>query len=175
MAKKWSDMPELPVFFDRYIKKVDNIAINAAFEKHSPSAIMADMDKLALLKDQVYAPGKWTVKDILQHIIDTERILAYRALRFARNDKTALNGFEENDFALNTTANKRTVDDLMSEWQTVRKTSKALFQSFDEEMLQRNGLASNNEISVLALGYVIIGHPIHHYQVLEERYFPLLD
>jgi CO dehydrogenase/acetyl-CoA synthase gamma subunit (corrinoid Fe-S protein) len=175
MTKKWSDMPELPVFFDRYIKKVDNVGLGVAFEKLNPSAIMADKNKLSLLKDQVYAPEKWTVKDILQHIIDTERILTYRALRFARNDKTILPSFEENDFAKNTLVARRTIDDLMNEWESVRASSISLFKSFDENMLSRKGVTFASSISVLAIGFVIVGHAIHHYGILEERYFPTLE
>lgn len=175
MTQKWSDMPELPDFFDRYIKKVEDMPLNEAFEQNRPHDIMADLDKLKALQDKIYAPEKWTVKDILQHIIDTERILTYRALRFARNDKTVLPGFEEDDFAKNTTTKDRTVDDLMEEWEILRMSTELLFKSFNDEMLSRKGKAFTSHLSVLALGFVVIGHPIHHYEVLEERYFPLLE
>lgn len=168
-------MPELPIFFDRYITKVEDMPLMEAFEQFSPSAILSDLAKVKALGDQVYAPGKWTVRDILQHIIDTERILSYRTLRFARNDKTVLSGFEEDDFAKNTDASNRNMDNLLEEWNLLRASNLALFKSFTTEMLYRKGTSYKVEISVLALGFVIIGHPIHHYRVLEERYFPLLD
>jgi len=168
-------MPELPVFFDRYIKKVEDLPVIEAFKNNSPHDIMSEMDKLKALEDKVYAPDKWTVKDILQHIIDTERILTYRALRFARNDKTVLPGFEEDDFAKNTTVKKRNIDQLMNEWIALRTATIAMFESFDDEMFTHKGIAFQNEISVLALAFVVIGHPIHHYKVIKERYFPLLE
>ncbi|WP_341226964.1 DinB family protein [uncultured Arcticibacterium sp.] len=174
MSQKWSDMPELPEFFDRYIKKVDDLPLNEAFELNTPHDIMADIEKLKALEDKIYAPEKWTVKDILQHIIDTERIMIYRALRFGRNDKTVLPGFEEDDFAKNTNVSNRTIDELMEEWESVRAGSRTLFKSFNTEMLQRTGETFASNISVLALGFVIIGHAKHHYQVIEERYFPML-
>ncbi|AWV99220.1 DinB family protein [Arcticibacterium luteifluviistationis] len=175
MTQKWSDMPELPEFYDRYIKKVDDLPLNEAFEQNRPHDIMADIDKLKALEHKVYAPEKWTVKDIIQHIMDTERIMAYRALRFARNDETVLSGFEEDDFAKNALATARTIDDLMEEWEILRMSTEFLFKSFNDEMLSRKGTASGNQVSVLALGFVILGHPIHHYQVLQDRYFPLLE
>lgn len=174
MTTKWTDMPELPVFFDRYITKVADLPLLVALKQYSPSAILADINTLQALGDQVYAPGKWTVRDIIQHIIDTERILAYRALRFARNDSTLLPGFDEDFFAQHTTASARSIEDLMSEWEVLRESNIALFSSFNEEMLLRKGQAFKGEISVLALGFVICGHPVHHALVLKERYFPLI-
>ncbi|MFT5884820.1 MAG: hypothetical protein ACI9IP_001277 [Arcticibacterium sp.] len=175
MTNKWTDLPELPAFFDRYILKVDDLPLSVAFEQYSPTAIMADLDKIDKLGDQVYAPGKWTIKDILQHIIDTERIMSYRALCFARNDKTELPGFAENNYADNTNLYHRTLEELMEEWQLLRASTRALFAGFSDEMLLRKGTASNIEVPVLALGFMLIGHAVHHYQVIEERYFPILD
>ncbi len=124
------------------------------------------MDKF----DYRYAEGKWTIKDILLHLIDAERIFAYRALRFARNDKTELPGFEENSYVDEANANKRNIQDLLTELLVVRQASLSLFKSFSEEQLLRNGIASNNPISVRALGFIIIGHQNHHQKVFEERY-----
>ncbi|MFT7248661.1 MAG: hypothetical protein ACI8UX_001143 [Psychromonas sp.] len=175
MTYKWTDLPTLPAFFDRYILKVDDLPLNVAFDTYSPSAIMSDLDKMNKLGDQVYAPGKWTIKEILQHVIDTERIMAYRALCFARNDKTELPGFAENNYANNTHLFYRTVAELMKEWQLLRASNRSLFAGFSDDMLVRKGTASNIEIPVLALGFMLIGHAVHHYQVIEERYFPVLN
>ena len=124
------------------------------------------MDKF----DYRYAEGKWTIKDILLHLIDAERIFAYRALRFARNDKTELPGFEENSYVDEANANKRSIQDLLTELLVVRQASLSLFKSFSEEQLLRKGIASNNPMSVRALGFIIIGHQNHHQKVFEERY-----
>lgn len=124
------------------------------------------MDKF----DYRYAEGKWTIKDILQHLIDAERVFAYRALRFARNDKTELPGFEEDDYVLEANANKRSIQDLLTELLIVRQSTLALFKTFSNEQLLRIGIASNNPMSVRALGFVIIGHQNHHQRVFEERY-----
>lgn len=124
------------------------------------------MDKF----DYRYAEGKWTIKEIIQHIIDTERIFAYRALRFSRNDKTPLPSFEENDYVDNTNANARGLQDLLTELSAVRHSNLLFYKSLTEEQLKRVGTASNNQISVGALGFVIIGHQKHHQKVFQERY-----
>lgn len=117
-----------------------------------------------------YAEGKWTPKDILLHLIDAERIFVYRALRISRNDTTALAGFEENDYVPNAKANDRTMESLLQEYQTVRKATVSLFQNLTQEQLVRVGVASNNSISVRAIGYIIMGHENHHVAIIKERY-----
>ena len=124
------------------------------------------MDKF----DYRYAEGKWTIKDIIQHLIDAERIFTYRALRFARNDKTNLSGFDENDYVDEANANDRTVMQLLTEMSAVRHATLLLFKSFTNEQLIRIGTSNNNLLSVRALGYIIIGHQNHHQRVFEERY-----
>ncbi|HMI07147.1 MAG TPA: DinB family protein [Flavobacterium sp.] len=124
------------------------------------------MDKF----DYRYAEGKWTIKDILLHLIDAERIFAYRALRFARKDQTPLASFDENDYVDVAGGNSRSIQDLLTELAVVRQATLSLFKSFDEETLLRKGIASNNPMSVRALGFVIIGHQNHHQQVFAERY-----
>jgi hypothetical protein len=124
------------------------------------------MDKF----DYRYADGKWTIKEIIQHIIDTERIFAYRALRISRNDQTPLPGFDENDFANNTTAQTRGLQDLLTEFSAVRHSNLLLFKSFSDEQLLRVGIASEHSISVRAIGFILIGHQKYHQKVFEERY-----
>lgn len=124
------------------------------------------MDKF----DYRYAEGKWTIKEIIQHLIDCERIFAYRALRFSRNDQTPLASFEENDYALNTNANGRSIQELLTELSAVRHSNLLFYKSLSEEQLKRMGTASNIQISVRALGFTIIGHQKHHQKVFEERY-----
>ena len=132
-------------------------------------------EKLIKLGDRAYAPEKWSVKDIIQHLIDAERIFTYRALRFARNDSTALPGFEENEYAPAAQGNKRSIDDLLSEFRALRGSTLDLFESFDKEMLEKVGKASGVDISVLAIGFAIVGHTRHHVNVIREKYFPLIE
>ena len=117
-----------------------------------------------------YAEGKWNIKEIIQHVIDTERIFAYRALRISRNDTTPLAGFDENEYVKNTEANQRGIQDLLTEFSAVRHSNIYLFKSFSIEQLERMGIASNAGVSVRAIGFILIGHQKHHQKVFEERY-----
>ena len=171
---KRSDINPLPPHFDTYINQTDDIELHEALKKSLANLKNLPVDKWIALGDQVYAPGKWTVKDIIQHIIDAERIFAYRALRFARKDTTKLPGFEENDYAVSAEAGKRTLTELINELVTVRQSTVEMFATFDDEKQQRMGATTSAEISVAALGFVIVGHEIHHLGILEERYYPLL-
>jgi len=117
-----------------------------------------------------YAEGKWTIKEILVHISDDERIYAYRALRFARNDKTELPGFEQDDYARYSGANERDLNDILEEFTTVRNATISLFNNFDNEALTRAGVANGNIMSVRAAAYHIAGHELHHINIIKERY-----
>jgi len=129
------------------------------------------LDTIPVDRDNyAYAEGKWTVKQLFQHVIDTERIFAYRALCIARGEQGNLPGFDENEYAKNVTGENRSLPELIAEFKAVRETTKMLFQSFTDEDLQRIGTANNVKIKVLALGYIILGHAIHHLNVLKERY-----
>jgi uncharacterized damage-inducible protein DinB len=120
--------------------------------------------------DYSYAEGKWTIKEIIQHIIDTERIFAYRALRISRNDKTPLPGFDENFYAGNTNAKIRSIQDLLTEFSAVRHSNLMMFKSFSDEQLRRIGIASEHEVSVRAIGFLLLGHLKHHQKIFTERY-----
>lgn len=120
--------------------------------------------------DFAYAEGKWTVSEVLIHLIDAERIFQYRAFRFARNDKTALPGFEQDNYVMESKSNERKREDIMEEFESVRESTLRLFSSFNEDALQRLGTASNAEMSVRALGFVICGHQMHHLKIIQERY-----
>lgn len=170
-----SEIPIMPQFFDRYINLADNVLILDALEQGASLENLIPAKTLEALGDLRYAPDKWTVKDILQHIIDNERIMTYRAMRFARNDKTALPGYDEEWFGQNTNAIHRTIADLYDEYAAVRKASILLYKSFDDAMLLRGGIAFNQTISVLALGFVLVGHATHHVNIIRERYLPLLS
>jgi uncharacterized damage-inducible protein DinB len=167
-----SQLPEneYSIFNSAYIKALENVELIEELEicLHDFIRFVQNipMDKF----DYRYAEGKWTIKDIIQHIIDAERIFAYRALRVSRNDKTPLPGFEENDYVDNTSANARSIQDLLSEMAVVRQATLSLFKSFSAEQLLRMGTASDNPISVRAIGFLIIGHQKHHQKVFVERY-----
>lgn len=117
-----------------------------------------------------YAEGKWSIKEIMLHVTDAERIFAYRALRFARKDKTELPGFEENDYTPASNADSRSMDSIMSEFTAVRNATIELFKNLTEAQLNESGSANNKRISVRALGYSIAGHELHHIEVIRERY-----
>lgn len=160
---------------ERYIRLTDDLPVLEVLEIHRHLFKPDERASLEQLGDQTYLPGKWTVKDILQHLIDTERILSYRALCIARNSQIPIPGFDEAEYAQFTTAAQRSVDSLLSELDLLRQASIAQFKNFDERMLTRTGLCSDIEISVLALGYVIAGHGLHHRQIIVQNYIPLLQ
>ncbi len=120
--------------------------------------------------DHAYGEGKWTIKEVLQHIIDAERVFAYRALRFARKDETPLPGFDENAWAAHAGATKRKWNDLVEEFKQLRKSTEQLFGSFTDEQLRATGTANGQAANVLALGFLPAGHAAHHMRILEERY-----
>lgn len=117
-----------------------------------------------------YGPDKWTIKQMFQHVIDTERIFAYRALALSRKEPAALLGFDENEYAKNATAANRNWKDMLVEWRVVRQSTNLLFASFTEEQNKALGTASGFPISVNALGFIIFGHALHHLHILKERY-----
>ena len=150
VSNEYSLIEELEISVHRLIKFVQNIP----------------MDKF----DYRYAEGKWTIKDILQHLIDAERIFSYRALCFARNDQSKLPGFEENEYVDEAHANQRSIQELLTELAVVRQSTLSLFKSFTLEDMKRIGTASDNPMSARAVGFIIIGHQNHHQRVFEERY-----
>ncbi len=117
-----------------------------------------------------YAEGKWTIKEMLQHIIDAERVFVYRALTFARKDSTALPGFDENEWAITSKAVKRKWNDLVDEFDFLRAATEYMYASLDEEQLANTGVANGKPINALALGYIAAGHVEHHMNILVERY-----
>ena len=172
---KRSQVNPMPQFFDRYINQVEDIDIVEALIKYDTIEKILDKKSLGNLGDKVYAPGKWTIKQVIQHMTDNERVQAYRALRIARNDKTPLPGYDEGLFAANVDPSGRDLTDLLEEFAVTRKSNIILYKNIDEEMQQRTGLCNNVPISVLALGFVLVGHQLHHTKIIKERYFPLLE
>ena len=120
--------------------------------------------------DFAYAEGKWTIRELLQHIIDGERVFAYRALTFARQDKSPLPSFDENAWVINSKTGQRNWADMIQEFKMLRAANELLFESFDDGQFRSIGTASNKEINVLALGYILAGHVEHHMNIIRERY-----
>ena len=172
---KKSDINPMPPYFDRYINLVETGELSQAFDQSIRQLELLDKLRLAKLDGKCYAPGKWSAKEIFQHIIDWERILSYRALLYARHKGAASQDIDGDLFAANMNAERRTIDALIDELKFVRVASKAMFESFDEKMLQNMGVCWKYEISVLATGFIIVGHQVHHLKIIEEKYFPLLN
>jgi hypothetical protein len=165
---------DLPNFFDRYILlSAENQELLEGLEGFAPEKLFSDLEKYNSIGDKIYAPGKWSIKDILQHCIDTERIMSYRALCFARNDDNVLPGFEEGLYANNTNLKDRSIESLIEEFSVLRKSTILLFSYMDKTMLLRKGTANMTRISPLSLGFVIIGHAKHHENIIKERYYSL--
>jgi len=164
------DLELLPPYYRRYAQQVNDMEIEGALH-YSLKEMLALIDTIPEEKGvHRYQESKWTIKEVLCHIIDAERIFTYRALRFARNDHTPLPGFEENDYATEANALARSLSQIANELKNVRASSIDLYNSFTPAMLDRKGLANGVELSVKNQGYIIAGHMLHHRQVLLERY-----
>ena len=162
---------EYPSYADIYIGLLPD---DGLVLKHLSENMKATRDLILALPEERlafrYAEGKWTIKEILAHVIDDERIYAYRALRFARNDETELPGFEQDAYALHSGANTRTVKSLLKEFALVRRATIALFDSLDEEAFARSGVADGKRTTVRALAYHLAGHELRHTNIIRERY-----
>lgn len=157
-------------YYQPYIDEVSDLELLQVLEYNQDSLISfiksIPEDKLHYR----YADGKWTIKEIILHLIDTERVFAYRALCIARNDKSQLPGFDQDAFVVYSNANDRTIDSLLLEYQDVRKATLSLFATFDDKTLATKGTANNNVLSVRAAAFIIAGHEKHHLQIIKDRY-----
>jgi arsenate reductase-like glutaredoxin family protein len=159
-----------PGYFQRYIDQVTETELSAALNNQI-AGIQAFLNSITEEKSNyAYAADKWTIKELLQHIIDTERIFSYRALCIARGEKITLPGFDENEYAANSNANERRWESLVFEMLVVRESTKILFSSFTPEALETIGTAGSNSLSVSQIGFILVGHFNHHKKVLQERY-----
>lgn len=163
----------MPEFFDRYITLVDNETDLIAGLLQSKDDFELVKSSLEKFQDHRYQPGKWTPRDVLQHVIDNERIQGYRALVFARNEQAVLPGYDEQIYAAHTNANERAIDNLLEEFHIVRQASIFLFRNFTEAQFHKTGTCFSIEVTPLALGFQILGHQIHHLKILKERYFDI--
>jgi hypothetical protein len=159
-------------YFGRYISLVSDADILTLLETQAKetSALLRGLSE----KDGGfrYAPDKWTVREVVGHINDTERVFAYRAMRMARADKTPLAGFEQDDYVREGGFEKRTLSDLREEFEVIRQSSLYLFRGLEEAAWTRQGTANNGTLSVRALAYMCAGHELHHRRILLEKYFP---
>ncbi len=161
---------EFHPYFKTYMDKVGDIHLLDALQKGAKETLFffESIPESKLIYR--YSEGKWTIKDILLHMIDTERTFCYRALNFARSKNSKLDGFDENVYVENAQANSRTIAELIAEYNAVRNATILLFDSFSDEALKSNGMANNAILSVRAAGFIICGHETHHKQIIKERY-----
>ncbi len=164
------DASEYKPYYDQYVQRVPDGPIVPQLE----SQIGVTMALLRALSEaqaeRRYAPGKWSVKEVIGHVIDAERVFAYRALRVGRNDPTPLASFDQDLFVANAHSDRRTLADLLDEFASVRQATVTLFRSLDAEALLRRGTASDATITPRALGFIIAGHELHHIAIVQERY-----
>jgi hypothetical protein len=161
---------EYAPYYDKYVSLVPAGDIVGTLERQLA-------DTLALLRsipedraNSAYEPGKWSVKEVIGHVSDTERVFSHRALRFGRGDRTPLPGYEQDDYVRAAGFGARTLSSIADEFARVRAATAALFRSFDEEAWARRGTANDNEVSVRALAHILAGHELHHIKILRERY-----
>jgi uncharacterized damage-inducible protein DinB len=162
---------EFPPYANMYIQLLPG---DGQLLKHLKNNFIATKELILSLPEGKlnyrYAENKWTIKEIMVHIIDDERIYAYRVLRFARNDETELPGFEQDDYVLYSRANERSIENIMEEYEAVRSSTIALFDGLPEDSFLRMGIANNNKVTVRALAYHIAGHELHHINIIKEKY-----
>lgn len=170
MTAKDLTIHEYNPFYQTYINKAQNVELKQGL-RESFAYVFEFLNAIPEHKLEFrYAENKWTIKEVIQHVIDAERIFSYRALRIARQDQTPLPGFEENNYVSASFANNRSRAELLADYKAVRQATLSLFDSFSNDMLLQMGTASNSPISVRALGFITIGHENHHCQIIIERY-----
>jgi len=157
-------------YYDRYIALVPGNDIVTALEEQRRQTLLLLSGRSEADGDFRYAPDKWSLKELLGHMNDTERIMSYRALRIARNDKTPLEGFEQDDYVRSSSLGNRPLADLIEDYIAVRRATISLFRNLEEPAWTRRGVASNNEVTVRALAYLIAGLELHHRRIIEEKY-----
>lgn len=168
-----NDIQNIPDYYIQYVSKVSDGSFDEIFENEGIDCYLDRLEDLEKVGDEVYAEGKWTIKQLVQHLIDCDRIFLNRALRFLRNDTTELPGFDETLYAESARVDHKSLESLLEELQIVRLSAWHLFKDLTEEEWQRTGTANGKTISVLAIAFIIIGHAKHHFDVIEERYMSL--
>ncbi|HEX8814248.1 MAG TPA: DinB family protein [Terriglobales bacterium] len=157
--------------YEKYIAKLEDDDVLAILDQQRRQMLLLLSSRSEADGDFRYAPGKWSVREVVGHICDVERVFAYRALTISRGDQTALPGFDENAWAENAPWGHRRMEDLIEEYIAVRRATISLFRNLDEAAWNRRGDANGHVVTVRALAYIIAGHELHHRHLLEERYF----
>jgi hypothetical protein len=164
------DASEYAPYYDKYVQRVPDGDIAAVLRNQIAETAALLRTAPADRADSAYAPGKWTLKEVVGHMIDVERVMSYRALRFSRGDATDLPGFDENAFVANSNFSRRTLSDLVDELEAVRLATVHLAKHIDADALTRRGTANNMAVTVRGLLYIIAGHELHHVALIRERY-----
>jgi DinB superfamily len=165
---------EYAAFYETYVSKVPGNDVLSQLESQRLQTAQLFAASTERDGNFRYAPGKWTIKEVVGHLSDTERVFAYRALRIARGDQTPLPGFEQDDYVKNGNCTEQSLADLVQEFGLIRATTLTLFRSLSAEAWGRQGTASSNPVTVRALAFIIAGHELHHREILKERYFPAI-
>jgi len=165
---------EYAPFYETYVSKVQGGDVIAQLESQRLQTAQFFAASTERDGNFRYAPGKWSIKEVVGHLSDSERVFGYRAMRIGRGDQTALPGFEQEDYVKNGNFGEQSLADLVSEFGLVRAATLALLRSFNAEAWGRRGIASDNPVTVRALAFIIAGHELHHREILKERYFPAI-
>ena len=163
----------MPEYFNRYIELAPNEPINRELlenNENNENYVIDVFSKNIDKENYAYASGKWTIKQIMQHIIDTERVMAYRILCMARGDKYDFPGYDENQYAEFAKVTDRNIPELLKEFHHLRQSNILMLESFDYSDYFRSGIVWGKGMCVISLAYVVVGHPIHHINVINERY-----
>ncbi len=162
---------EYAPYYERYISLVQGEDILNTLDEQRRQTMLLLSCRDDADGDFRYAPDKWSAKEVLGHVCDTERVFAYRALRISRADATPMEGYEQDDYVRNGPFAKRPLEDLVEDFIAVRRATLSLLRNLDEAAWTRRGMANKNEVSVRGLAYIIAGHELHHRRILEEKYF----
>jgi hypothetical protein len=162
---------EYAPYYDRYIALIEGEDILGTLDEQRRKTVLLVSGRGEAEGEFRYAPEKWSAKEVLGHVNDTERIFAYRALRIARADATPMEGFEQDDYVRNGPFARRPLADLVEDYIAVRRATLSLLRNLEAAAWTRRGVANKNEITVRALAYIIAGHEVHHRRILEEKYF----
>ncbi|MGB9264265.1 MAG: DinB family protein [Terriglobales bacterium] len=161
---------EYAPYYEKHLSQIESNDILSTLDDQRRQMLLLLSGRTEADGDLRYAPDKWSLKEVLGHINDTERIMAYRALRIARGDATPLAGFEQDDYVRNGPFSDRSLADLIEDYIAVRRATITLFRNLDEAAFARRGVANKNDVTVRALAYIIAGHELHHRRIIEEKY-----